>query len=148
MIYSSTMLFQNKIFDSNFKKKSRFFKQNVRKLLFPNKFLIKKYKLENPIKIFDKSGLIKSELKNIPFVLSCGTFLIFFGFFSATSAITIIGSVADWDPLAAAVMLCWVEFINKIFYKHDKNSLFLKFMNTFKIGINLGIFVDAFKLTG
>ena len=50
MICSSTMLIRNKIFDSNFKKKSYFFRQKVRKLLIPNKFLIKKYKIENPIK--------------------------------------------------------------------------------------------------
>ncbi|CAC27054.1 hypothetical protein [Guillardia theta] len=77
-----------------------------------------------------------------------GSFFLLFGFFSATSAITIIGSVADWDPLAAAVMLCWIEVFNKIFYKNiSKKKIFNK-INIFKIGINLGIFVDAFKLTG
>mmetsp|Transcript_27582 Transcript_27582/g.65718 ORF Transcript_27582/g.65718 Transcript_27582/m.65718 type:complete len:158 (+) Transcript_27582:252-725(+) len=85
---------------------------------------------------------------NLIFHLSVGTFFLFFGFFSATSAITIIGSVADWDPLAAAVMLCWVEFFTKNFYNYKKITLLIKLINTFKIGISLGIFVDAFKLTG
>jgi hypothetical protein len=80
--------------------------------------------------------------------LSLGIFFLFFGFFSATSAITIIGSVADWDPLAAAVMLCWIEFFTKFFYNSNKITLLLKLINSFKIGINLGMFVDAFKLTG
>jgi hypothetical protein len=80
--------------------------------------------------------------------LSLGIFFLFFGFFSATSAITIIGSVADWDPLAAAVMLCWIEFFTKFFYNSNKMTFLLKLINSFKIGINLGMFVDAFKLTG
>jgi hypothetical protein len=79
--------------------------------------------------------------------LSLGIFFILFGFFSATSAITIIGSVADWDPLAAAVMLCWTEFFTKIFYYTENKSFNLKLINSFKIGINFGMFVDALKLT-
>jgi hypothetical protein len=96
----------------------------------------------------EKKGRPVFILRNLIFHLSFGTFFLFFGFFSATSAVTIIGSVADWDPLAAAVMLCWVEFFTKIFYSSKKISLLIKLLNTFKIGISLGIFVDALKLTG
>lgn len=80
--------------------------------------------------------------------LSLGAFFLLFGFFSATSAITIIGSVADWDPLAAAVMLCWIEAFTELFYAAEDPPLAFRLINGFKIGINLGMFVDAFKLTG
>jgi hypothetical protein len=110
--------------------------QHIFELDFKNAEKLKKKKV---------GGLI---FTNLIFHLSVGIFFLFFGFFSATSAITIIGSVADWDPLAAAVMLCWVEFFTKIFYNYKKIPLLIKLVNTFKIGISLGIFVDAFKLTG
>ena len=103
--------------------------------------------IKNEKKIKKKGGRV-FIFTNLIFHLSVGTFFLFFGFFSATSAVTIIGSVADWDPLAAAVMLCWVEFFTKIFYSYQKIPLLIKLLNTFKIGISLGIFVDAFKLTG
>lgn len=86
--------------------------------------------------------------KNWIWNLTLGVFFLFFGFFSATSAITIIGSVADWDPLAAAVLLCWIELFTKFFYGSQKSTNFFRFLNTFKIGIVFGMFVDAFKLTG
>nr|UXY86970.1 hypothetical protein CparaKRNrm3_p055 [Cryptomonas paramecium] len=80
-------------------------------------------------------------------MISIGIFFELFGFFLANSAITIIGSVADWDPLAAAIMLCWIEFFNCKFYSSDFNSTYLNSVNNFKIGIIFGIFVDALKLT-
>jgi hypothetical protein len=89
----------------------------------------------------------KNRILNWTWELSLGIFFILFGFFSATSAITIIGSVADWDPLAAAVMLCWTEFFTKFFYYTENKPFNLKLINSFKIGINFGMFVDALKLT-
>jgi len=35
--------------------------------------------------------------------MTAATLALLLGFFSATSAATIIGSVADWDPLAAGM---------------------------------------------
>nr|UXY87932.1 CPARA 3gp389/Ycf20 [Cryptomonas curvata] len=95
---------------------------------------------------YGKKIKIYSNL-NWTWEISLGIFCILFGFFSATSAITIIGSVADWDPLAAAVMLCWTEFFTKIFYFNRVKSFNFKLINSFKIGINFGMFVDALKLT-
>jgi hypothetical protein len=103
------------------------------------------------IRSFDKILLFNRFPKYIiidwAWEISLGIFFILFGFFSATSAITIIGSVADWDPLAAAVMLCWTEFFTKIFYYSDHKTFKIKLINSFKIGINFGMFVDALKLT-
>ncbi|AEA39047.1 hypothetical protein CPARA_3gp389 (nucleomorph) [Cryptomonas paramecium] len=93
---------------------------------------------------------LKSRIKTRPThakVISTGIFFELFGFFLANSAITIVGSVADWDPLAAAIMLCWIEFFNCKFYSSDFNSIYFNLVNNFKIGIIFGIFVDALKLT-
>lgn len=76
-----------------------------------------------------------------------GSLAILFGFFSATSANTIIGSVADWDPLAAAVLLVWTEVFTKFYYSVSEKTLVLKLANAFKIGLIYGMAVDAFKLS-
>lgn len=72
---------------------------------------------------------------------------ILFGFFSATSAATIIGSVADWDPLAAAVLLVWTEAFTRVYYSAKEKTLVLRLANAFKIGLIYGMAVDAFKLS-
>ena len=98
--------------------------------------------------IFDIQTILKFRKTVINlWKLSIGMFFIMLGFFSATSAITIIGSVADWDPLAAAVMLCWTELLTKIYYNNNHKLFIFKLLNSFKIGVTFGMFVDAFKLT-
>lgn len=72
---------------------------------------------------------------------------ILFGFFSATSASTIIGSVADWDPLAAAVLLIWTESFTKFYYTRLRPTRLMQLINAFKVGLIYGMTVDAFKLT-
>jgi hypothetical protein len=79
--------------------------------------------------------------------LTAASLAILFGFFSATSASTIIGSVADWDPLAAAVLLVWTEAFTRLYYTTDKKTLLLRLVNAFKIGLVYGMAVDAFKLS-
>lgn len=76
-----------------------------------------------------------------------GALAILFGFFSATSASTIIGSVADWDPLAAAVLLIWTESFTKYYYSRKHHSRLLQLINAFKIGLIYGMTIDAFKLS-
>lgn len=79
--------------------------------------------------------------------LTAASLAILFGFFSATSASTIIGSVADWDPLAAAVLLVWTEAFTRLYYKSEKKTFLLRLANAFKIGLTYGMAVDAFKLS-
>lgn len=69
-----------------------------------------------------------------------------FGFFAATSATTIIGSVADWDPLAAAVLLILTESFTKYYYSEPRSSRLLQLANAFRIGLVYGMVVDSFKL--
>jgi len=142
-----SLFFKKKINNFYFlNKRLLFWKNNLNKLQFFFKYPISNLILEK--KNFSLKKKSNFFFRKWVWELSLGIFFLFFGFFSATSAITIIGSVADWDPLAAAVMLCWIEFFTKIFYNSLKIGYLLKLINSFKIGINLGMFVDAFKLTG
>ena len=77
-----------------------------------------------------------------------GSCSLLFGFFSATSATTIIGSVADWDPLAAAIVLVWTEWVTNWYYSRQQRSPPLRFLQAFKIGLSYGLIVDALKLSG
>jgi len=43
-------------------------------------------------------------------LLTAGSIALLLGFFCATSAATIIGSVADWDPLAACTSTFLIRF--------------------------------------
>ncbi|ABW98263.1 hypothetical protein HAN_3g461 (nucleomorph) [Hemiselmis andersenii] len=141
-------IFQGK----KFSKRSFFWKKKIKNAAFNfqvfQKSLLKgnKHGFTNRKNILTKNWQVFEN--NWIWELSLGIFFLFFGFFSATSAITIIGSVADWDPLAAAVLLCWIELFTKLFYSSEKLTNFLKLLNSFKIGIILGMFVDAFKITG
>lgn len=90
----------------------------------------------------DVNSFLESPLRLLP--TSAGVIL--FGFFSATSATTIIGSVADWDPLAAAVLLILTEGYTKFYYSTARTSKILQLINAFKIGLIYGMVVDSFKL--
>ncbi len=74
---------------------------------------------------------------------------VLFGFFSSTSATTIIGSVADWDPLAALVLLLITESFTRWYYRTElrKTMRVLMLLNAFKLGVYYGMAVDAFKLS-
>lgn len=138
--------------ESTLKKRKSYWKKNIKN--FRRSFLKIKKIFPNNNKIIPKNqkNMSKNNIfflgKNWIWNLTLGVFFLFFGFFSATSAITIIGSVADWDPLAAAVLLCWIELFTKLYYTYENSNIFFSLLNTFKIGIIFGMFVDAFKLTG
>lgn len=80
--------------------------------------------------------------------MTAATLSLLLGFFSATSAATIIGSVADWDPLAAAVLIVYTEGLTRAYYSSTTPpSVVLQLANAFKVGLEYGLFVDAFKLS-
>ncbi|KAA8491592.1 protein ycf20 [Porphyridium purpureum] len=80
--------------------------------------------------------------------LTSGAVALLLGFFASTAASTIIGSVADWDPLAAFVLLLWSETLTKAYYKSASPSNALTLLNTFKCGVIFGMCLDALKLAG
>lgn len=95
----------------------------------------------------DFSPLVDNFLDHPLRLVTASAISILFGYFSATSASTIIGSVADWDPLAAAVLLIWTEGFTKYYYRLSNRSRFLQLLNAFKIGLIYGMTIDAFKLS-
>lgn len=88
-------------------------------------------------------------LSNPVQLLLASALSILFGFFGSTAASTIIGSVADWDPLAALVLLLITESFTKWYYSSDlrRRSRTIQLVNAFKIGLIFGMTVDAFKLS-
>ena len=145
------MIISGLIQGKKFSQRSLFWKKKIQNSSLKFKIFSKKFRKEKDLRYLKKNIIPKNRVffrQNWVWELSLGIFFLLFGFFSATSAITIIGSVADWDPLAAAVLLCWIELFTKVFYNSEKITNPFKFLNSFKIGIVLGMFVDAFKLTG
>lgn len=94
-------------------------------------------------------GSTEEYLSSSARLIVASSLSILFGFFGSTSATTIIGSVADWDPLAALVLLIITEGFTKWYYKSDtrKSSRVVQLINAFKIGLIFGMTVDAFKLS-
>lgn len=90
---------------------------------------------------------IETALSKPTRIALASSIAILFGFFSATSAATIIGSVADWDPLAAFVLIIWTELFTKFYYSRRRTNRVLQLINAFKIGLIYGMTVDAFKLS-
>nr|YP_010471155.1 hypothetical protein N4M48_pgp037 [Synarthrophyton patena]UVF62984.1 hypothetical protein [Synarthrophyton patena] len=81
---------------------------------------------------------------------------ILLGFFISTTLSTIPAQTGDWGVIASAIIVTNQEIASKIIYKRDKHAnckqknlrknILLKYLNSIKIGILYGLFVDAFKL--
>ena len=93
---------------------------------------------------------INSARKNFPMKI----FLLLLGFYSANAFATILGQTGDWDVLVAGIVVAAIEGIGMLMYKKKPSSSssgkklqsFVVFMNFWKAGVCLGLFVDAFKL--
>jgi uncharacterized membrane protein YjjP (DUF1212 family) len=77
------------------------------------------------------------------------------GFFMGSAISTSAGQNAQWDIVAAALLLFVTELISKIVYSSDRQkssskkftrSLGIDVLNLFKIGIIYSLFLEAFKL--
>lgn len=88
--------------------------------------------------------------KNVPMKI----FLLLLGFYTANALATILGQTGDWDVLVAGVVVAAIEGIGMLMYRKRPSSStstgrlksFVVFMNYWKAGVCLGLFVDAFKL--
>lgn len=94
-------------------------------------------------------GKINSARKNFPMKI----FLLLLGFYTANALATILGQTGDWDVLVAGIVVAAIEGIGMLMYKRPSSSMFsgklqsfVVFMNFWKAGVCLGLFVDAFKL--
>ncbi|CAN7039639.1 hypothetical protein IGI04_005851 [Brassica rapa subsp. trilocularis] len=96
---------------------------------------------------------INSARQNFPMKI----FLLLLGFYTANALATILGQTGDWDVLVAGIVVAAIEGIGMLMYKKKKEpssssssgkkfQSFVVFMNFWKAGVCLGLFVDAFKL--
>ncbi|KFK40989.1 hypothetical protein AALP_AA2G071200 [Arabis alpina] len=92
---------------------------------------------------------LNSARRNFPMKI----FLLLLGFYTANALATILGQTGDWDVLVAGIVVAAIEGIGMLMYKKPSSSIFsgklqsfVVFMNFWKAGVCLGLFVDAFKL--
>lgn len=76
---------------------------------------------------------------------------ILLGFFISSTLSTIPGQTGDWGIIAASILVSYYEIFNFIIYSYSyqlqiQQSTIISSINTVKIGIIYGLFVDAFKL--
>ncbi len=72
-----------------------------------------------------------------------------FGTFLGTAISTIAGQSANWDIVAAALLVFLTELVNLVVYGGNQSavrSLWVDMLNALKIGVTYNLFVEAFKL--
>jgi hypothetical protein len=69
-----------------------------------------------------------------------------FGFFAGSGLSTTAGQAAQWDVIAAGLIVIFTEIISRIVYRQNRRSLFLEILNFFKVGMTYSLFLEAFKL--
>ncbi|KAH0464946.1 hypothetical protein IEQ34_005049 [Dendrobium chrysotoxum] len=91
---------------------------------------------------------LNSARKNFPMKV----FLLLLGFYTANALATILGQTGDWDVLVAGVVVASIEAIGMLMYRKPSRMPIgrlkglIVFVNYWKAGVCLGLFVDAFKL--
>nr|QCI04107.1 hypothetical protein [Antithamnionella ternifolia] len=69
------------------------------------------------------------------------------GFYIATILSTIPAQTGDWSIISASIIITFNEILSKFLYSdYNKSTFILNLLNSIKIGIIYGLFVDAFKL--
>lgn len=70
------------------------------------------------------------------------------GFYISTILSTIPAQTGDWNIINASIIITLNEIFSKFFYSYYKKykPIFMDIINSIKIGIIYGLFVDAFKL--
>ena len=72
-----------------------------------------------------------------------------FGFFLGSAISTTAGQAADWDIIAAAILVALSEVIDRIYYglnRQLRRSIWIEALNALKIGVTYSLFLEAFKL--
>ena len=71
-----------------------------------------------------------------------------FGFFLGTAISTTAGQAADWDIIAAGILVALSEIIDRIYYRRrsQARSFWIESLNALKIGLTYSLFIEAFKL--
>lgn len=72
-----------------------------------------------------------------------------FGFFLGTAVSTTAGQSADWDIIAAAILVALIEIVDRIYYRSSRQgnrAFWIESLNALKIGLTYSLFIEAFKL--
>lgn len=70
-----------------------------------------------------------------------------FGIFIGAAVSTTAGQDAQWDVVAAALILLFTEAVNRLAYRPRlQRSLAMEVLNVFKMGVTYSLFLEAFKL--
>ncbi|MEQ8975472.1 MAG: DUF565 domain-containing protein [Coleofasciculus sp. C1-SOL-03] len=79
------------------------------------------------------------------------------GIFLGSAISTTAGQTADWDVIAAGILIIFTETVSRIVYGRNRQGLpsvsrasrlswFLETVNALKIGLVYSMFLEAFKL--
>lgn len=77
-----------------------------------------------------------------------------FGFFFGSAIATTAGQAANWDIVAAGLVLLFTEVASRWIYSRrqqqqgggNRPSLWIALLNAFKIGVTYSLYLEAFKL--
>lgn len=80
--------------------------------------------------------------------LSLAIICLLFGNFFATAISATAGQTAEIDILVAAILVAMVEFISWLYHRSRSSDrrMLSEMLNSFKLGMVYGLFVEAFKL--
>lgn len=81
--------------------------------------------------------------------ISLAIISLLFGNFFATAISATAGQTAEIDILVAAILVAMVELISWLYHRSRSNqqrTVLPELLNSFKLGMVYGLFVEAFKL--
>nr|YP_009293671.1 hypothetical protein Rhodyp_075 [Rhodymenia pseudopalmata]AOM64353.1 hypothetical protein Rhodyp_075 [Rhodymenia pseudopalmata] len=79
--------------------------------------------------------------------LSLRLISLYLGFFISTILSTITAQTGDWNIIASSIIVTANEVLSRFIYnRNNSKSWIINAINSVKIGIIYGLFVDAFKL--
>lgn len=81
--------------------------------------------------------------------ISLAIISLLFGNFFATAISATAGQKAEIDILVAAILVAMVELISWLYHRsrtYEQRTVFPELLNSFKLGMVYGLFVEAFKL--
>ncbi len=81
--------------------------------------------------------------------ISLAVISLLFGNFFATAIAATAGQTAEIDILISAILVAMVELISWLYHRsraNDQRMVLPEILNSFKLGMVYGLFVEAFKL--
>lgn len=81
--------------------------------------------------------------------LSLAVICLLFGNFFATAISATAGQTAGIDIFISAILVIMVELVSWLYHRsrfHNRRTVLPEMLNSFKLGLVYGLFVEAFKL--